>query len=219
MQIARNLSQHLAAVALALAAAACAPDTGTAPASPAPTAPARQVGTFGSAFNVQLRTLPPSPILPPNPIYGYGHLQIRLGSLIDNSCLPPNPISPQPGMTMLTVCGRIFNEGGALYVGGGIYSGGPATEGPGLVVSFGGELPPNPCRRYDLSGIVMVPDEIATDMALNPNVYQVRMNGDVGGTTTAIAGLLDGSAWGTVGTRPETDPYFAEKVCTVAITP
>jgi hypothetical protein len=41
----------------------------------------------------------------------------------------------------------------------------------------------------------------------------------IGGSPTRIGGLLDGSAWGPVGARPETDWYFAEKVCSVAVTP
>jgi hypothetical protein len=144
---------------------------------------------------------------------------MRLGSLVDNSCLPPNPITPQPGMTPLSVCGRIFNEGGALYRGGEIYRVASLGDGDILVASFSGALPPNPCRRYDLAGAVTVSDAIAADMIVNPTSYQVRMLGDVAGATTRISGLIDGSAWGTIGTRPETDPYFAEKVCTVAITP
>jgi hypothetical protein len=30
--------------------------------------------------------------------------------------------------------------------------------------------------------------------------------------------LLNGAAWGPVGSRPETDPFFAEKVCSVTVT-
>ena len=30
-------------------------------------------------------------------------------------------VVPAPGFTRLTVCGKIFNSGGALYKGGGIY--------------------------------------------------------------------------------------------------
>jgi hypothetical protein len=219
MQIARNIRPHLTTVALALTVAACASDAGTAPATMKPAGPDRLVGSFGSVFNVQLRTLPPNPILPPSPIYGFGNLQLRLGSLVDNSCLPPNPITPQPGTTLLSVCGKIFNEGGALYRGGEIYRVSLLGDGDILVASFGGALPPNPCRRYELAGAVTVSDEFAADMIVNPTRYQVRMLGDVDGSTTRISGLFDGSAWGSVGTRPETDPYFAEKVCTVAITP
>ena len=204
--------------ALALAAA-CSADGGTVPSGLAPRAPGRALTDFGSVFNVQLRTLPPNPILPPSPIYGWGNLQMRLGSLVDNSCLPPNPITPQPGTTLLSVCGRIFNEGGALYTGGGLYSLSPLGEGTVLVAAFNSALPPNPCRRYDVAGAVTVPDAIAADMIVNPTHYQVLTDGSVSEATTSIGGVLDGSAWGPVGSRPETDPYFAAKVCAVAVMP
>jgi len=215
MQTVRTLSL-VAALALA---AACSADVGTVPSGLAPRAPNRALSEFGSVFNLQLRTLPPNPVLPPSPIYGYGHLQLRLGSLVDNSCLPPNPITPQPGTTLLTVCGRIFNEGGALYRGGGIYSLSPLGEGTVLVAAFNGAIPNDPCRRYEIAGAVTVSDAIAADMNVNPTRYQVLMDGDVSGATTRIGGLVDGSAWGPVGSRPETDPYFATKVCSVAVTP
>ena len=218
MHTARTRSLSLVA-ALAAATAACASDAGTAPRALSAIAPAGSLGAVGSVFSVQLRTLPPNPILPPSPIYGWGNLQMRLGSVVDNSCLPPNPITPQPGTTLLTVCGRIFNEGGAQYTGGGLYSLNPFGEGTVLVAAFNGALPPNPCRRYDLEGAVTVSDDIAADMIVNPTRYQVLMDGSVSDATTSIGGVLDGSAWGPVGERPETDPYFAEKVCSVAVTP
>jgi len=56
-------------------------------------------------------------------------------------------------------------------------------------------------------------------MTTNPTWYVVNFEGDVGGQTTSIGGAFDGTAWGPVGTRPETDPYFSAKVCSVAITP
>ena len=34
---------------------------------------------------------------------------------------PAQPITPQPGTSVISVCGKIFNEGGAIYTGGGIY--------------------------------------------------------------------------------------------------
>jgi hypothetical protein len=207
----------------ALAATACSPDAGTAPSGLTPSAAARSLGDVGSVFNVQLRTFPTDPLLPPNPIFGYGHLQLRLGSLLDDSCLPPSPITPEPGTTLLSVCGKIFNVGGALYRGGGIYSLNFFGEGPGLVAEFGGVFPSGACRRYDLAGAVTVPDAIATDMVLQPTMYEVRMNGDVLGSSTRIGGRFDGSAWGSTnvfgdGYQP-TDPFFAEKVCGVAIAP
>ena len=219
MQIARNIRPHLTAVVLAFTVVACASEAGTAPATMTPRGPDRLIGSFGSVFNVQLRAFPTDPVYPTDPIYGFGQLQLRLGSLVDNSCLPPSPITPQPGTTLLSVCGKIFNEGGALYRGGEIYRVSLLGDGDILVASFGGALPPNPCRRYELAGAVTVSDALAADMIVNPRRYQVRMLGGVGGSTTRIGGLFDGSAWGTVGSRPETDPYFAEKVCTVGITP
>ena len=67
--------------------------------------------------------------------------------------------------------------------------------------------------------LTTLPDAVASDMAAHTTTYSVLFDGDVGGSTTRIGGLLDGSAWGPVGQRPETDPYFAEKVCNVAVTP
>jgi hypothetical protein len=214
-----------ALAALATALAACAPDAGTAPSAMTPTGPARALGTFGSVFTVQLRTFPNDPIFPTDPtfptdpLYGFGNLQVRLGSLVDETCLPPSPITPQPGETLLSVCGRIFNEGGALYQGGGIYMTQVGGDGSILVAEFGGTIPTDPCRRYEIGGAVVVSDATAADMIANPTRYFVHFDGDVGGEATAIGGPFDGSAWGPVGTRPETDPFFTAKVCSVAITP
>ena len=174
-------------------------------------------------FNLQLRAYPTDPIFPTDPVYGFGNLHIRLGSVIDNSCIPNDPVTPQPGTTALAVCGKIFNQGGALYRGGGIYQTNLFGDGFVQVAAFNGTLPPNPCHRYDVAGAVTVSDAVASDMILNPSQYQVRMNGDVSGAPTAIAGLLDGSAWGSAAQPGDpyapSDPYFAEKVCSVAITP
>ena len=219
---------RVALAALSLAIAACVPDAGTAPAGLTPSAPARSLGAVGTVFNLQLRAFPNDPVfptdplIPTDPIYGSGNLHIRLGSVVGDACLPPNPITPQPGTTLLAVCGRIFNAGGALYRGGGIYQTNLFGDGFVQVAAFNGTLPPNPCHRYDVAGTVTVSDAIASDMILNPNQYLVRMDGDVAGTTTQIAGLFDGSAWGSA-TQPgdpyqPSDPYFAEKVCTAAIT-
>ena len=208
------------ALAIAVTTAACSPDATTSPSTSAIAAPALAVGTLDRMYTVQLRALPPSPIVPPNPIYGWGHLQLRLGATLDNSCVPPNPISPLPGATLLTVCGRIFNEGGALYRGGAIYTV-PLGLGdtPIFVAALNGAYPTEPCRRYDIAGAVVVPDDLAENMATNADGYQVVMDGDVLGTTTAIGGLFTGTAWGPVGARPESDPFFAAKVCNVVVTP
>lgn len=218
MLTARTLRPALALAALALAGA-CASDAGTAPADLTPVAPARSLGAVGSVFTVQLRAFPNDPIIPTDPLYGFGQLQVRLGSLVDDSCLPPNPVTPQPGETRLSLCGRIFNEGGALYRGGAIYQAELGGDGLILITQLGGAFPTDPCRRYEIGGAVVVSDAIAADMTTNPTRYVVNFEGDVGGETTSIGGAFDGTAWGPVGTRPETDPYFSSKVCSVAITP
>jgi hypothetical protein len=123
-------------------------------------------------------------------------------------------------MTILALGGRVFNEGGALYRGGGLYVVSGLGEGPPtLVASFTGANPSDACRRYDVGGAILVTDAIATDMISQPGNYQVRINGEVSSDATAIGGSLDGSAWGPVGSRPETDPFFTARVCTVAIAP
>jgi hypothetical protein len=221
----------LALAALVALTSACSPDASTGLKGSSTNradrrTPQRALASSQTVFTLQLRALPPNPILPPSPIFGYGHLQLRLGATLDDSCLPPNPISPQPGFTALSVCGKIFNEGGALYTGGGIYavSGGLGdTFNPVLVASFNaaqpGSPPISPCRRYEVAGFVAVPDAVAADMLARTTSYAVLFDGDVGGSATRIGGRFDGSAWGPVGQRPETDPFFAEKVCSVAVTP
>ena len=161
-----------------------------------------------------------SPSFPTDPVYGYGHLQVRLGSVVGDACLPPNPITPQPGTTVLSLCGRIFNEGGALYRGGGLYAGSPGLgDGYVQVATFNGAIPNDACRRYEIAGSTIVSDALAADMIANPTKYTVQFDGDVLGEATAVGGAFDGSAWGPVGSRPETDPYFSAKVCSVALTP
>ena len=215
----------LALAALTVVLAACASDAGTAPSALAAGSPSRALGTLGSVFTLQLRTFPNDPIYPTDPIfptdplYGYGNLRVRLGSLVDDTCLPPSPITPQPGETLLSVCGRIFNEGGARYRGGSIWMTQVGGDGSILVAEFGGTIPTDPCRRYEIGGAVLVSDATAADMIANPTRYFVHFAGDVSGAPAAIGGVFDGSAWGPVGTRPETDPFFSAKVCSVAITP
>ena len=208
------------AMALALTTAACSPDATTSPSTSAISAPALEVGSLDRMYTVQLRAFPNDPLLPPSPIYGWGHLQLRLGATLGDSCIPTDPVSPAPGTTLLTVCGRIFNEGGALYRGGAIYTVPSGLgEGPAFVASLNGAYPVDPCRRYDIGGAVVVSDALAEDMVADPSRYQVVMDGDVLGTSTAIGGLFTGTAWGPIGTRPESDPFFAAKVCNVVVTP
>jgi len=214
--------QSLAGIALAAVAAACSPDAIDNPDPPMVSTPQLAIATPSSVFTVQLRAVPPNPVVSPNPVFGYGHLQIRVGAQLDvgTSCVPPNPVTPQPGTSVVSICGKIFNEGGALYTGGGIY----LTDLLGdsfatLIASFNGAVPNDSCRRYEIAGAVVVPDAVAADMIANTTSYAVRFDGAVAGAATRIGGRFDGTAWGPVGSRPETDPYFAEKVCNVAVTP
>jgi len=235
MSTASTTRSSLALMALALAVAACATDGGTTPTGLAPRSPALTLAAAGTVFDIQLRAYPVDPIFPTDPLFGAGNLQIRLGSTIGDSCFPNSPIVPQPGTTRLSLCGRIFNPGGALYRGGGIYQTNLFGDGFVQVATFNGAMPNDPCHRYDLAGSVTVSDAIASDMIVNPSQYQVRVDGSVLGTPTRLAGTFDGRAWGSVAAptdpyRPgdpyspgdpyqPSDPYFAAKVCTVAITP
>jgi len=206
-----------------MGAIACSPDTTTAPGATTVDSPKLAIAT-SSVLTVQLRTLPPNPTAPTDPYFGSGQLQLRLGALLGDSCLPANPITPQPGFTLVTVCGKIFNGGGALYKGGGIYvSGGLGDVFEFLIAPFNGAVPLNPCHRYDIKGVVLVPDAIAADMVVHTSSYAVRFDGAVNGSTTRIGGRLDGTAWGSAASPGDpyqpSDPYFAEKVCNVAVTP
>src|SRR5687767_5971744 len=130
------------AIAIAVTTAACSSDVSTAPSTSAVSAPALAVGSLDRMYTVQLRAIPTDPLLPPSPIYGWGHLQLRLGATLGDSCIPTDPVSPAPGTTRLTVCGRIFNEGGALYRGGAIYTvPSDLGEGPAFVASLNGAYP------------------------------------------------------------------------------
>ena len=64
------------AMALALTTAACSPDASTSPGASALSAPGLVVGTLDRMYTVQLRAIPTDPVLPPSPIYGWGHLQL-----------------------------------------------------------------------------------------------------------------------------------------------
>ena len=214
---------HAALVLAFAAAAACAPDSVAAPHGVTVSAPTLTIAS-SSIFGVQLRAFPNDPIYPTDPLYGFGNLQVRLGATLNDSCFPNDPIVPAPGFTRFTLCGKIFNSGGALYKGGGIY----LIDALGdsfnfLIASFNGALPPNPCHRYDVAGSAVVSDAVAADMIANPKNYAVRFDGQVGGSTTRIGGRFDGSAWGSVNSPGDpyqpSDPYFAEKVCAVAIVP
>lgn len=197
------------------------------PTDPGPTnltGSAAVISAFSTVLPVQLRGFPTDPLLPPNPIYGWGNLQLKVNVSAGDACLPPNPVSPEPGTTAIAICGRIFNEGGARYVGGGLYRlPGLGEEGPAQVAAFGGVIPSGACRRYDLSGAVLVSDFVAQEMVSSSAGYAVQFDGfvDAGTTTgaTRIGGRLDGSAWGPAGERAATDPFFAAKVCEIVITP
>jgi len=207
-------------LSLLFAGAACTHDAATSPASRISSEASRFDGALDRLYTVQLRGIPNDPTLPPNPIYGHGQLTIRSGATLGDACLPPNPVTPAPGSTLLTICGKIFNDGGALYRGGAIWTV-PSGLGDGaiFIASFGGTQPGDPYRRYDLAGAITVSDAVAADMMADPSGYQVIMNGDVAGTTVSIGGLFDGSAWGPVGSRPETDPFYTARSIALTITP
>ena len=208
----------LAAAVLSTVTVACTPDAVTGSSAAAVHKANAALGSTSSVFTVQLRASPG------DPYYGFGNLELRLGASFGDSCLPPNPISPQPGTTVVSLCGKIFNAGGALYKGGGIYqSNGLGDSFATPIASFNGGLPPNPCHRYDVAGAVTVPDAVAADMITNASSYAVRFDGQVGGSTAHIGGRFDGSAWGSVGYPVDPilpdDPYFAQKVCSVSAVP
>ena len=205
----------LAGLALAALTAACAPDAVSGSTAPTVHKANAALGSTSTVFTVQLRALPG------DSYYGFGNLQVRLGG----TCQPgDDPYSPAPGFTALIVCGKIFNGGGALYKGGGIYwTGGLGDTFNNLIAPFNGTVPPNPCHRYDVTGVVTVPDAVAADMIANTSSYAVRFDGLVGGSTARLGGRLDGTAWGTVSfpvdpIKPN-DPFFAEKVCSVSVIP
>ena len=219
--ICAGITRSVLTLSLLFLSAACTHDAATSPASRISSEPSLLEGALDRLYTVQLRGFPNDPILPPNPIYGHGHLTIRSGATLGDACLPPNPITPTPGSTLLTICGKIFNDGGALYRGGAIWTvpSGLGGDGAIFIASLGGIQPDDPYRRYDLAGAITVSDAIAADMMANPSGYQVIMYGDIAGATTSIGGLFDGSAWGPVGTRSETDPFYAAKVTAITITP
>jgi hypothetical protein len=204
-----------AAASYVLAVTACSPDV----AGPTPTGrAATTVAGVASLFNVQIRALPPDPVVPPNPIYGWGHLQIRMSPL--DPCVPPNPIVPA-GMTLVAVCGKIFNDGGVRYVAGGLDLLPPVSEDvgpPELVASFDSQVPADPCRRYELGGSILIDDALAADIQTFPSKYAVSFDGlTPDDTPTQIGGRLDGSACGPIGERTETDQFYAQKVCDISI--
>ena len=212
----RYWKRGLAAVVVCtLAGTACSPDA----ASPTvPGRPAAVVAGLATLFNVQIRAVPPTPTVPPNPVYGWGHLQLWLAAT--DLCVPPNPVVPA-GLTLVSVCGKIFNDGGVRYVAGGLYelqSGGQDIGVPALVASFEALQPTGPCRRYELAGSMLIADALADESQLSPSRYVVLFDGlTAGDQPTQIGGRLDGTAWGPIGERLDTDPFYAQKVCDISI--
>jgi len=176
------------------------------------------VAGVASLFNVQIRAVPPNPVVPPNPTYGWGNLQIRMSPI--DPCVPPNPVVPI-GVTLVAVCGKIFNDGGVRYVAGGLYqlqTGGEDVGLPELVASFNSLTPTEPCRRYELAGSILIADALAADIQTSPSKYLVLFDGlTPDNKPTQIGGRLDGSAWGPIGERTDADPFYAQKVCNIAI--
>lgn len=207
MSLDRTRLAPLAALALCTLAAC------ESPATPAASVPAMVLAGNSGIFNVQLRTVPGFAVL------SWGHLQVNLTPV--DPCVPPNPTVPA-GQTLVAVCGRIFNEGGAIYSGGGLYTV-PISfdELPTLLASFNTlAAPVDPCRRYDLGGYILLADETADQLLAQPARYQVLFDAaDAAGTETQFGGLLDGSAWGPAGARPEQDVFFAGNVCKISIQP
>jgi hypothetical protein len=197
-------------VVLALLAAGCDSSNRSNPTAPRPSL---NIGS-DQVLTVQLRTVPGFATLE------WGNLRLKPFAPVD-PCVPPNPTIPA-GQTVVSVCGRIFNEGGATYSGGGIYTVPLVIDAaPILIASFNSvSAPTDPCRRYDLSGYITVSDATAADLLASPGAYQVLFDGaGPGGEETQIGGRLDGLAWGPVGTREEQDVFFGAKVCTVEIRP
>ena len=197
-------------VVLAWLAAGCESPTRSTPTAPRPSL---NIGS-DQVLTVQLRTVPGFATLE------WGNLRLRPFTPVD-PCVPPNPTIPA-GQTVVSVCGRIFNEGGATYSGGGLYTVPLVIDAaPILIASFNSVASPtDPCRRYDLAGYITVSDETAADLIAAPGKYQVLFDGaGPGGEEAQIGGLLDGSAWGPVGATPEEDVFFGAKVCTVEIRP
>jgi hypothetical protein len=198
---------HILAAATLLALAAC-----DEPVAPEPGVTPLFASTTDAIFNVQLRTLPGFATLQ------WGYLQIRMMPV--DPCVPPNPVVPQ-GETLIGVCGRIFNEGGAAYSGGGLYTV-PTSfdELPILLAPFNSTAPVDPCRRYDLGGYITVPDEVAGNLLAEPSRYQVIFDAATpDGTETQIGGRLDGLAWGPTGVKSEQDAFFGSNVCAIDIAP
>jgi len=176
-------------------------------------APARNVSS-DQVWTVQLRALP-----------GFATLQwgnMRLSPFTPvNPCVPPNPTVPA-GQTILAICGKIFNEGGATYSGGGLYTVPPVIDAvPVLIAPFNSvSQPVDPCRRYDLSGYITLPEATAADLIASTAKYLLLFDGaGPNGEESQIGGRLDGSAWGPAGVRTEQDVFFGSKVCDIAIRP
>jgi hypothetical protein len=213
----RQYSNVALLAAALLAQAGCAPDSAITPTDVGKDAGARPSLISGSAvLNAELRTAPGLPSLE------WGHVQLKIGFQTGDPCIPPDPIVP-PDFTAVAVCGKIFNPGGARFLGGGLYvtvpgeGGVPTVE---LIRIFEGAIPPDPCRRYDLSGYVPISNEDAQNLMLAPSAYSVRFDGaTVDGWATQIGGFLDGGAWGPVGQVDDSDAFFAANACNVKIIP
>lgn len=209
----------LPSLALALAALGGCADREAPTAAPGGE-PLRVIASSNTILTAQLRTLPGFAVLQ------WGNLRLAVNFAPVDPCReqPTNPVTTD-GMTNVAVCGTIFNPGGALYQGGGIYTVPPpvvdAPLPPALVASFPSVAQPvDPCRLYQLQGYIQVADADALGLVTSPSNYQVLFDGATpGGTETMIGGLLDGSAWGPIGNVAETDPYFGEKVCRIEIAP
>jgi len=70
---------------------------------------------------------------------------------------------------------------------------------------------------------VLVSDAVAADMIAHTSSYAVPFDGAVGASSSRIGGRFDEKAWGSVAAPTDpfapSDPFFAEKVCSVAVIP
>jgi len=182
----------LAAGTISALLAACADQT-VAPTSRAPGAAARSI-SGNTVLTSQLRTAPNFPALQ------WGSVQLKVNVSPGDACTPaPPPIAPA-GSTDIAVCGTIKNAGGATYGGGGIYTLPIGTDVPPQLLAAFQNLQPSPppiCPQFNISGVVRVTDDLASQIFGSPVSFQVLFQGTApDNSPTLIGGLLDGSAWG-----------------------
>jgi hypothetical protein len=182
----------LVAATLSALLAACAEPT-AGPTSRAPGAAARSI-IGNTVLTSQLRTAPTFPALQ------WGSVQLKVNVSPGDACVPTTLPGAPDGSTDIAVCGTIKNAGGATYGGGGIYSTPFGIDlPPVLLAPFMNQnaQPPAICPEFDISGVVRVSDDLASQIVGSPASFQVLFPGTApDNSPTLIGGLLDGSAWG-----------------------